>query len=162
MLALDARDSGLLDFPHMLSRAIAETVRTEAAYGRPIRNREAFHGRMARRLAEQRQRCRLSIEDDTVLLAGSIGEGAGVSQWRGGTVLHLVDPLPEVVVAAMVGRPIADVVGVELFRRHRAEYVIVSACQDRSGCTIALRTPVLRTRSRTGRGPGADWTAALR
>lgn len=148
-LAVDGHRLGYVDFPKALGIAIATNLRREVGGDSLPRDLLMDHGQMAEAAVDYRRRCRLRVEEGTILIGGNFTPGAAVSQSRRLATLYVRGELPDTVLTAAPGRELREVVEANLFADR--PYVVRAARRHRRGCFFVFHVPHV---------PLADWIDA--
>lgn len=140
MLAIDAHELGIIDFPTAIVPAIADFVR-QSAHGTVRDHGSSYHAKHARLSALCRHRPRIRLNGRAALFYGTVFNGAAISQLRRSAILHVTSSIPETLLVGTVGRRLAEVIHAPLFARD--SYVITSATGDSRGCSIQFDVPTI-------------------
>ena len=135
-LALDAGRTGLLDFSKSWGTAVIRDANQIMAGLIPQRSVE-YRARQAEAAVDAGSaRCELAIEEDTIVLHGSVAPGVAVYETRRFSALLIDTIFPETVLSAMVGRRVDEVVSLPLTADR--DYLILAAATRPFGIALKL------------------------
>jgi hypothetical protein len=138
LLVLDAARLGLIDIEEELARAVSHEARMQTLNHPELR---VPHMRRYKHFRRYPDRLRVRIDGGLAVLDGLVGKDSAIWQTRSGATLETGVSLPETLITALAGRPLASLVSYPLLDGRG--YVIASATSTAIGSDLTFEVPAI-------------------